>query len=117
MTAFVEHIFGKVVAAAPVGLSHYLVVAAMLFVLGLVCVLTRKNAVAILLGIELLLNAAALNMVAFSHYGVGGMEGPIFVLFLIVLAAAEAIVGMALVMAIHRRTRTIDMDRHDSLKG
>lgn len=100
-----------------VGLSHYLVVAAILFTLGLLCVLTRKNAVAILIGIELLLNAAGLNLVAFSRYGGHGIQGPVFVLFLIVLAAAEAVVGLSLVIAIHRRLRTIDVDRTDELKG
>jgi NADH-quinone oxidoreductase subunit K len=100
-----------------VGLSHYLVVAAILFTLGLVCVLTRKNAVAIMIGIELLLNAAGLNLIAFSRYGGHETQGHVFVLFLIVLAAAEAVVGLALVIAIHRQLRTIDVDRTDELKG
>ena len=100
-----------------VGLPHYLVVAAVLFTLGLVCVLTRKNAVAVMIGIELLLNAAGLNLIAFSRYGGHGIQGSVFVLFLIVLAAAEAVVGLALVIAIHRRLRTIDVDRTDTLKG
>lgn len=100
-----------------VGLPHYLVVAAILFTLGLYCVLTRRNAVAVMIGIELVLNAAGLNLVAFSRYGGGGLEGTVFAVFIIVLAAAEAVVGLALVLAIHRRLRTIDVDRADELKG
>lgn len=100
-----------------VGLSHYLVVAAILFTLGLVCVLTRKNAVAIMIGIELMLNAAGLNLIAFSRFGGHEIQGQVFVLFLIVLAAAEAVVGLALIIAIHRQLRTIDVDRTDELKG
>jgi NADH-quinone oxidoreductase subunit K len=99
-----------------VGLPHYLVVAAILFALGLFCALSRRNAVAIMIGIELILNAAGLNFVAFSRYG-GGHDGQLFTVFIIVLAAAEAVVGLALVLAIHRRLRTIDVDRVDELKG
>lgn len=100
-----------------VGLSHYLVVGAILFTLGIVCVVTRKNAVAIMIGIELMLNAAGLNMIAFSHYGGGDIQGPVFTLFLIVLAAAEAVVALALVIAVHRQLRTIDVDKADELRG
>ena len=100
-----------------VGLNHFLVVAAVLFTLGIVCVLTRKNAVAVMIGIELMLNAAGLNMIAFSRFGGEGVEGPVFTLFLIVLAAAEAVVALALVIALHRRLRTIDVDRADELRG
>ena len=67
--------------------------------------------------LELLLNAAGLNLIAFSRFGGHGIQGQVFVLFLIVLAAAEAVVGLALVIAIHRRMRTIDVDRTDTLKG
>jgi NADH-quinone oxidoreductase subunit K len=70
-----------------------------------------------MIGIELLLNAAGLNLVAFSRFGGGGLEGSTFTVFIIVLAAAEAVVGLALVLAIHRRLRTIDVDRADELKG
>ena len=103
--------------ALDVGLSHYLVVAALLFSLGLFCVLTRRNAVAIMIGIELMLNAAGLNLVAFSRFGTGSLNGQVFVLFIIVLAAAEAVVGLALVFALHRRLRTIDVERADRLRG
>jgi NADH:ubiquinone oxidoreductase subunit K len=100
-----------------VGLEHFLVVGAVLFTLGIVCVLTRRNAVAVLIGIELILNAAGLNFIAFSRYGGTGIEGSIFVLFIIVLAAAEAVVALALILAIQRRLKTVDVDRTDSLKG
>jgi NADH:ubiquinone oxidoreductase subunit K len=100
-----------------VGLEHFLVVGAILFTLGIVCVLTRRNAVAVLIGIELILNAAGLNFIAFSRYGGTGIEGSIFVLFIIVLAAAEAVVALALILAIQRRLKTVDVDRTDSLKG
>ena len=117
MTDFVAKFLDFVAAFLNVGLSHYLVLAAILFTLGMFCVLTRKNAIAIMIGIELILNAAGLNLIAFSRYGGGGVEGSVFVLFLIVLAAAEAVVGLALVIAIHRRLRTIDVDRTDELRG
>jgi NADH-quinone oxidoreductase subunit K len=100
-----------------VGLEHFLVVGAILFTLGIVCVLTRRNAVAVLIGIELILNAAGLNLIAFSRYGGQSLEGSVFVLFIIVLAAAEAAVALALILAIQRRLKTVDVDRTDSLKG
>ena len=100
-----------------VGLQHFLVVSALLFSLGLVCVLTRRNAVAVLVGIELMLNAAGLNILAFNFFGGGGLNGQLFVLFIIVLAAAEAVVGLALIIAIHRRLRSIDVEHTDSLRG
>jgi NADH-quinone oxidoreductase subunit K len=100
-----------------VGLEHFLVVGAILFTLGIVCVLTRRNAVAVLIGIELILNAAGLNFIAFARYGGYGLEGSVFVLFIIVLAAAEAVVALALILAIQRRLKTVDVDRTDSLKG
>jgi len=100
-----------------VGLEHFLVVGTLLFALGVVCVITRRNAVAILIGIELILNASGLNLIAFSHYNDRAVEGSVFVLFVIVLAAAEAVVALALILAIKRRLRTIDVDRTSSLRG
>ncbi len=100
-----------------VGLEHFLVVGAILFTLGIVCVLTRRNAGAVLSGIELGLNAAGLNLIAFSHYGGQSLEGSVFVLFIIVLAAAEAVVALALILAIQRRLKTVDVDRTNSLRG
>ena len=71
-------------------LSHFLVVGALLFTLGLVTVATRRNAVGVLMGVELILNGANVNFVAFNHYVTGGVTGQVFALFVIVLAAAEA---------------------------
>ncbi len=100
-----------------VGLTHYLVVAAVLFAVGLGCALVRRHAIAVLIGVELMLNAAGLNLVAFSRFGTGTLDGQLFTLFLIVLAAAEAAVVLALVLAVHRRTRVADMDHLDTLGG
>jgi NADH:ubiquinone oxidoreductase subunit K len=100
-----------------VSLEHFLVVGAILFTLGMVCVITRRNAVAILIGIELILNAAGLNLIAFSYFGSNVVAGSVFVLFIIVLAAAEAVVALALILALQRRLRTVDVDRTDILRG
>jgi|DewCreStandDraft_4_1066084.scaffolds.fasta_scaffold00628_43 NADH-quinone oxidoreductase subunit K len=100
-----------------IGLHHFVLLSAVLFSLGMACAIARRNAVAILIGIELMLNAAALNLAAFSRYGALRAEGQLFVLFVIVLAAAEAVVGLALILAIHRRLRSVDVNRADSLKG
>lgn len=99
-----------------VGLGHYLTVAAVLFGLGLFTALTRRNAVGVLLGVELILNAAALNFVAFGHYGGGGGEGMIFTVFIIVLAASEAAIALAIVLQVYRSHRSILVDRLNTLK-
>lgn len=100
-----------------VGLQHFLVLAAVLFTLGIVCVVTRRNAVAVLIGIELLLNAAGINVMAFARYSGTLITGSAFTLFIIVLAAAEAVVGLALILAIHRRLRSVDLEQTETLKG
>jgi NADH-quinone oxidoreductase subunit K len=99
-----------------VGLGHFLIVAAGLFSLGAFCVVTRRNAVGILMGIELILNAANVNFVAFNHYSSGGLHGQIFAVFGIVLAAAEAAVGLAIVLSIYQGLRTIDVSKASQLK-
>jgi len=101
---------------AHISLSHYLVVGALLFGLGLITVLTRRNAVAILMGVELMLNAANVNLVAFNHFVVGGITGQSFALFVIVLAAAEAAVGLAIVLSIFHTFKTIDVRAADLLR-
>jgi NADH-quinone oxidoreductase subunit K len=93
-----------------VSLHHYLTVAAVLFGLGLFTVLTRRHAVGILLGVELILNAAALNFVAFEHYGHGGVAGQVFSVFIIVLAASEAAIALAIVLQVYRGFRSIVAD-------
>jgi len=103
-----------------IGLGHYLVVSGLLFSLGLYCLITRKNAVAILMGVELVLNAALLNMVAFSRLGPAGpdkLDGQVFALFGIVLAAAEAVVALALVLQLYRAFRSVDTTETTDLKG
>jgi len=99
-----------------IGLTHYLVVATILFVLGLLTVTTRRNAVAILMGVELILNAASLNFVAFSKFAHGGISGQVFSLFIILLAAAEAAIALAIVLAIFRSFRNVDVFRTTTLR-
>ena len=100
-----------------VGLQHYLVVGAALFCAGLVAVLSRRNAVAILIGIELMLNAANVNLVAFDHFRGTGINGQIFALFVLAIAAAEAAVALALILNVFDTRDRIDVDQIDSLKG
>lgn len=100
-----------------IGLVHYLSVSACLFGLGLFTVMTRKNAVGILLGVELILNAAALNFVAFNHFVGGGIAGQVFTVFIIILAASEAAIALAIVLQVYRNRRTIDADELTTLKN
>jgi NADH:ubiquinone oxidoreductase subunit K len=100
-----------------IGLSHYLLVSAALFSLGMICVLIRKNAVNVLMGIELILNAANLNLVAFSRFSAANLRGQIFAIFVIVIAAAEAAVALAIVLSMYRLLKSVNLDRADTLKG
>ena len=93
---------------AEIGLPHFLVLSTVLFAFGLVTVATRRNAVAILMGVELILNAAAINFVAFSHFSHGTITGQVFAVFVVVMAAAEAAVALAIVLAVFRGFRSID---------
>ena len=99
-----------------VGITHFLVLSGVLFGLGLLTVATRRNAVAILMGVELILNAAALNFVAFSHYVQGLVAGQVFALFIIVLAAAEAAIALAIVLSIFRHFHSIDANDTSTLR-
>lgn len=99
------------------GLQHFLVLGAVLFCLGLFCVLTRRNAIGILMGIELILNSANLNYVAFARYNGGAYDGQIFAVFVIMLAAAEAAVGLAIVLGIYQGFETIEVEATDRLRG
>ena len=100
-----------------IGLVEYLSVSAVLFGLGLFTVMTRKNAVGILLGVELILNAAALNFGAFNHFSAGGVSGQVFTVFIIVLAASEAAIALAIVLQVYRNYRSIMADRLTGLKN
>jgi NADH:ubiquinone oxidoreductase subunit K len=100
------------------GLQFYLIISAVLFVLGMISMLTRRNAVAVLMGIELILNSANINFVAFSRFSAGGeIEGQMMGIFIIILAAAEAAVAMAIVLNLYRRHRNIDIDNMRELQG
>ncbi|MCW5893432.1 MAG: NADH-quinone oxidoreductase subunit NuoK [bacterium] len=98
-------------------LLHFLVVGAILFALGLYCVLTRRNALGMLMGIELILNAANVNWVAFARYRDTGVDGQVFAIFVVMLAAAEAAVGLAIVLGLYQGFETIDVDAADRLRG
>ncbi len=100
-------------------LHYYLIVSAALFAIGLAGALTRRNAIIALIGIELMLNAANLNFIAFWRYGPRpeALTGVMFVIFSIGVAAAEAAVGLALIIAIYRHYKTTNLDEIDSLKG
>ena len=100
-----------------IGLPHFLIVGAILFALGMVTVVTRRNAVGILMGVELILNAANVNFIAFNHFVDGAhLTGQVFSIFVIVLAAAEAAVALAIVLAIYQTFRTIDVEETDLLR-
>jgi NADH:ubiquinone oxidoreductase subunit K len=100
-------------------LANYLILAALLFGIGLAGALARRNAVLVLIGLELMLNAANLNFIAFWRFGPHPerLTGLMFVLFSIAIAAGEAALGLALVIALYRHRRTAQVDRFDSLKG
>jgi len=99
-----------------VGLVHFLTVSAFLFSLGLFAVMKRRNAVGILMGVELMLNASNINFVAFSRYVQHTIDGQIMAAFVIVLAAAEAAVALAIVLAMYRNFGTANADTVNSLK-
>jgi len=100
-----------------IGLSHYLILSAALFCLGLLGLLTRRNAVHVLMSIELILNSANVNLVAFSRYGSGGLAGQLFAVFVIVIAAAEVAVALAIVLTLYRIKRTPNLDQASTLRG
>ncbi len=103
-----------------VPLDWYLYLAAFVFACGLFAALGRRNAIAVLMGIELMLNAANINLVAFWRYGVLPMEqvdGQVFAIFVMAVAAAEVAVGLALIISVYRNRRTVNLDELDILKG
>jgi len=101
----------------PVTLNSYLLVGAVLFVCGVICMTTKRNAIGVLMGVELVLNGANVNFVAFSKYTSLGLDGQIYSLFVIVLAAAEAAVALAIALNFYNNHLTIDVDRANKLKG
>lgn len=97
-------------------LQIYLVIAALLFSLGLFAVITRRNAIAVLMGVELILNAANLNLIAFARFGGMNIAGHIFALFVIVLAAAEVAVALAIILNIYQNFNSVNVDEAQQLK-
>tara|TARA_B100001113_G_scaffold78091_1_gene61300 strand:+ start:147 stop:452 length:306 start_codon:yes stop_codon:yes gene_type:complete len=97
-------------------LNNYLFISAALFSIGLFGVMTRRNGIAVLMGVELILNAANINFVAFSRFGGMNLDGHIFALIVIVLAAAEAAVALAIVINIYNNLHTINVDEASGMK-
>lgn len=101
-----------------IGLDHFLLLGAVLFVCGVVCMATKRNAIGVLIGVELVLNGANVNFVAFAHFNPAfELEGMIFALFVIVLAAGEAAVALAIVLNFYNNHMTVDVDTAEELKG
>lgn len=97
---------------------HYLILSSLLFVIGIFGALTRRNILGILISLELIFNAANINFVAFSHYfSPQEIIGQIFVIFVITVAAAEAVVGLALILALYRNVKEIYTEKMNILKG
>lgn len=98
-------------------MTHYLVLAAIIFCAGVLTMIVKRNAIGMLIGVELLLNSANINLVAFSRYRVGALDGQVFALFVVVLAAAEAAIAIAIFVNLYNSLATIDVDRADEMKG
>ena len=98
-------------------LEHMLLLSAFVFCCGIYTILTRKNAVAILMGVELVLNAANINFVAFAQYtGTGGVHGNVFMVFVLLLAATEAAVALAIIIGIYQNVGRVDVDQANGMK-
>ncbi len=102
---------------ADVDLSAFLFVGAVLFVCGVVCMATKRNGIGVLMGVELVLNGANVNFVGFSRYSPLGLDAQVIALFVIVLAAAEAAVALAIALNFYNNHQTIDVDRGNELQG
>ena len=99
-------------------LTHFLVLGAFLFVCGVVCIATRRNAIGVLMGVELVLNAANVNFVAFARFNPSfRLEGQVFALLVVVMAAAEAAVALAIILNFYNNHATVDVDEAKDLKG
>ncbi|MFO7446163.1 MAG: NADH-quinone oxidoreductase subunit NuoK [Ignavibacteriaceae bacterium] len=99
-----------------IGLDHFLIISSVLFSLGIFAIVTRRNAVMVLMGIELILNAANINFIAFAKFGGFGLRGQLMALFVIVLAAAEAAIALAIVLNIYKTFSTVNVDEINTLK-
>jgi NADH:ubiquinone oxidoreductase subunit K len=100
-----------------ISLQHYLLLSALLFCIGLFMVITKRNAIVMLMGIELMLNAANINLVAFSKFDGLMLQGQMFALFTIVIAAAEASVGLAIIIRVYEWFKTANLDEINHLKN
>ena len=98
------------------GLNHFLILSALLFSLGVYAILSRRNAIMVLMGIELILNAANINFIAFSRYSTGTLDGQIIAIFVIILAAAEVAIALAIVLNIYQTFNTVNVDEINQLK-
>lgn len=99
-----------------IGLTHYLIVGAILFCLGLFAIITRKNAIMVLMGLELVLNSANINFIAFSKFGGANIQGHVAAIFVIILAAAEAAVALAIILNIYQNYKHVNVDEVDRMK-
>ena len=99
-----------------IGIYHYLVVSAILFVLGLYALISRRNAVLLLMGIELILNACNINLIAFSKFGGLGVDGQVISIFVILLAVAEAAIALAIILNIYQNFSTVNVDEVNNMK-
>ncbi len=100
-----------------IGLNAYLIVAAVLFCLGVINCLSRKNAIGILIGIELILNAANLNLIAFNYFSTTAFAGQIFAIFVIILAACEAAIALAIIITLFMNFGAVNTDMANRMKG
>jgi NADH-quinone oxidoreductase subunit K len=98
------------------GLNHFLLISGILFSLGVFAILTRRNAIMVLMGIELVLNAANINFLAFSRYTTGTLDGQVIAIFVIILAAAEAAIALAIVLNIYQNFNSVNIDEINQLK-
>ncbi len=99
-----------------IGINHFLILAALLFAVGILAVTVRRNTIGVLIGIELMLNAANINLVAFSRY-TNDIDGAVYAIFVIMLAAAEAAVALAIVLNVFHHSASISVDDYTEMKG
>lgn len=105
------------ISIAEPGLNHFLIVSALLFSLGLMAVLSKRNVIMVLMGVELILNSANINLIAFSRFTELSLEGHMIGLFVVILAAAEAAVALAIVLNVYNRFKTINLDKISTMQG
>jgi NADH-quinone oxidoreductase subunit K len=98
------------------GLMHFLILSGLLFSFGIFAILTRRNAIMVLMGVELVLNAANINFVAFSRYVTTSLDGHVVAIFVIILAAAEAAIALAIILNIYQNFNTVNVDEINQLK-